>query len=104
MDRRVPLLAHKLPGTQGCLPGFDVFSPRPPGASHHSQDGQHGCCVPHKLSGRFTVAHRGQDCAPSSHLVPVQVPVLEGSSRSGNTEPRGQLSVETETQAGGMDI
>ncbi len=28
-DRRVPLLAHKLPGTQGCLPGFDVFSPRP---------------------------------------------------------------------------
>ncbi len=104
MDRRVPLLAHKLPGTQGCLPGFDVFSPRPPGASYHSQDGQHGCCVPHKLSGRFTVAHRGQDCAPSSPLVPVQVPVLEGSSRSGNTEPRGQLSVETETQAGGMDI
>ncbi len=28
-DSRVPLLAHKLPGTQGCLPGFDVFSPRP---------------------------------------------------------------------------
>ncbi len=27
MDRRVPLLAHKLPGTQGCLPCFDVFSP-----------------------------------------------------------------------------
>ncbi len=27
MDRRVPLLAHKLPGTQGCLPGFDVFLP-----------------------------------------------------------------------------
>ncbi len=25
IDRRVPLLAHKLPGTQGCLPGFDVF-------------------------------------------------------------------------------
>ncbi len=48
MDRRVPLLAHKLPGTQGCLPGFDVFSPRPPGASYHSQDGQHGGCVPHK--------------------------------------------------------
>ncbi len=38
MDRRVPLLAHKLPGTQGCLPGFDVFSPRPRGASYHSQD------------------------------------------------------------------
>ncbi len=28
MDRRVPFLAHKLPGTQGCLPGFDAFSPR----------------------------------------------------------------------------
>ncbi len=27
MDRRVPLLAHKLPGAQGCLPGFDVFLP-----------------------------------------------------------------------------
>ncbi len=25
MDRRVPFLAHKLPGTQGCLPG--IFSP-----------------------------------------------------------------------------
>ncbi len=33
LDRRVPLLAHKLPGTQGCLPVFDVFSPRPQGAS-----------------------------------------------------------------------
>ncbi len=66
MDRRVPLLAHKLPGTQGCLPGFDVFSPRPRGASYHSQDGQHAGCVPHKLSGRFTVAHPRQACAPSS--------------------------------------
>ncbi len=61
MDRRVPLLAHKLPGTQGCL-----FSPSSGGASHHSQDGQHGGCVPHKPSGRFTVAHPGQACAPSS--------------------------------------
>ncbi len=66
MDRRVPLLAHKLPGTQGCLPDFDVFSPHPRGASYHSQDGQHGGCVPHKPSGRFTVAHPGQACAPSS--------------------------------------
>ncbi len=104
MDRRVPLLAHKLPGTQGCLPGFDVFSPLPPEASYHSQDGQHGRCVPHKASRRFTVAHPGQDCVLSSPLVPVQVPVLEGSSRSGNTEPRGRLSVETETQDGGMDV
>ncbi len=32
VNGRVPLLAYKLPGTQGCLPGrkyvFDVFSPR----------------------------------------------------------------------------
>ncbi len=28
VDGRVPLLAYKLPGTQGCLPGFYVFSPR----------------------------------------------------------------------------
>ncbi len=66
MDRRVPLLAHKLPGTQGCLPGFDIFLPVLGGASYHSQDGQHGSCVPHKPSGRFTVAHPGQACAPSS--------------------------------------
>ncbi len=56
MDRRVPLLAHKLPGTQGRLPGFDVFSPCPRGASYHSQNGQHGGCVPHKPPGGFTVA------------------------------------------------
>ncbi len=104
MDRRVPLLAHKLPGTQGCLPGFYVFSPRPRGASYHSQNGQYGGCVPHKPSGRFTVAHPGQACASTSPLVPRQVPVLEGSSRSGNTEPRGRFSVETETQAGRMDV
>ncbi len=70
MDRRGagngPLLAHKLPGTQGCLPGFYVFSPHPRGASYHSQDGQHGGCVPHKASERFTVVHPGQACAPSS--------------------------------------
>ncbi len=28
VEGRVPLLAYKLPGTQGCLPGFKVFSPR----------------------------------------------------------------------------
>ncbi len=102
MDRRVPLLAHKLPGTQGCLPGFDVFSPCPRWAPYQSQNGQHGGCVPHKPSGGFT--HPGQACAPSSPLVPRQVPVLEASSRSGNTEPRGRFSVETETQAGRMNV
>ncbi len=93
MDRRH--LAHKLPGTQGCLPGFDVFSPHPRGASYHSQDGQHGGCVPHKP---WTGLHA------IFSLVPVQVPVLEGSSRSEDTEPRGRLSVKTETQAGRMDV
>ncbi len=91
MDRRVPFLAHKLPGTQGCLPGFDVFSPRSQGASYHSQNGQYGGSVPHKPSGRFTVAHPGQACSPSSPLVPGQVPFFEGSSRSRST--RGRMSV-----------
>ncbi len=104
VDGRVPLLAYKLPGTQGCLPGFDVFSPRSRGVSYHSQDGQYGGCVPHKPSRRFTVAHPGQACAPSSPLVPRQVPLFEGGSRSGNTEPCGRFSVETEAQAGGMDV
>ncbi len=104
VDGRVPLLAYKLPGTQGCLPGFDVFSPRSRGVSYHSQNGQYGGCVSHKPSGRFTVAHPGQACTPSSPLVPGQVPLFEGGSRSGNTEPCGRFSVETEAQAGGMDV
>ncbi len=99
VDGRVPFLAYKLPGTQGCLPGFEVFSPRSRGVSYHSQNGQYGGCVPHKPPGRFTVAHLGQACL-SSPLVPGQVPFFEGSSRSGNTEPCGRFSVETEAQAG----
>ncbi len=97
-------LAYKLPGTQGCLPGFEVFSPRSRGVSYHSQDGQYGGCVPHKPPRRFTVAHPGQACAPSSPLVPRQVPLFEGGSLSGSTEPGGRFSVETEAQAGGMDV
>ncbi len=104
VEGRVPLLAYKRPGTQGCLPGFEVFSPRSRGVSYHSQDGQYGGCVPHKPSRRFTVAHPGQACAPSTPLVPRQVPLFEGGSRSGNTEPCGRFSVETEAQAGGMDV
>ncbi len=104
MEGRVPLLAYKLPGTQGCLPGFEVFSPRSRGVSYHSQDGQYGGCVPHKPPRRFKVAHPGQACAPSSPLVPRQVPLFEGGSRSGSTEPGGRFSVQTEAQAGGMDV
>ncbi len=104
VEGRVPLLAYKLPGTQGCLPGFEVFSPRPRGASYFSQDGQFGGCVPHKPPRRFKVAHPGQACAPSSPLVPRQVPLFEGGSRSGSTEPGGRFSVETEAQARGMDV
>ncbi len=103
VEGRVPLLAYKLPGTQGCLPGFEVFSPRSWGVSY-SQDGQYGGCVPHKPSRRFTVTHPGQACTLSSPLVPRQVPLFEGGSRSGNTEPCGRFSVETEAQAGGMDV
>ncbi len=81
----------------------DVFSPFS-GESYHSQNGQYGGCVPHYPSGRFTVTHPGQACTPSSPLVPGQVSFFEGSSLSGNTEPRGRFSVETEAQAGGMDV
>ncbi len=64
------------------------------------------------LSTPFTMARphfspeRGENGCdpPSSPLVPVQVPFFEGSSRSGNTEPCGRFSVETEAQAGGMDV
>ncbi len=103
VEGRVPLLAYKLPRTQGCLPGFEVFSPHSRGV-YHSQDGQYGGCVPHKPPRRFKVAHPGQACASSSPLVPRQVPLFEGGSRSGNTEPGGRFSVETEAQAGGMDV
>ncbi len=48
--------------------------------------------------------HPGQACAPSSPLVPRQVPLFEGGSRSGSTEPGGRFSVETEAQARGMDV
>ncbi len=65
---------------------------------------QYGGCVPHKPPRRFKVAHPGQACAPSSPLVPRQVPLFEGGSRSGSTEPGGRFSVETEAQAGGMDV
>ncbi len=41
---------------------------------------------------------------PSSPLVPRQVSLFEGGSRSGSTEPGGRFSVETEAQAGGMDV
>ncbi len=65
---------------------------------------QYGGCIPHKPPRRFTVAHPGQACAPSSPLVPRQVPLFEGGSRSGSTEPGGRFSVETEAQAGGMNV
>ncbi len=57
-----------------------------------------------KPSGGFMVEHPGQVCAPSSPLVPGQVPFFEGSSRSGNAELCGRFSVETETQAGRVDV
>ncbi len=48
MDRRVPLLAHKLPGAQSRLPGTDSLSPPSQEVSCDSQDGQHGGGIPHK--------------------------------------------------------
>ncbi len=97
VEGRVPLLAYKLPGTQGCLPGFEVFSPRSRGVSYHSQDGQYGGKPPR----RFKVAHPGQACAPPSPSVPRQVPLFEGGSRSGSTEPGGRFSVEDRSSSQG---
>ncbi len=45
-----------------------------------------------------------QGGSPSSPLVPRQVPLFEGGSRSGNTEPGGRFSVVSEAQAGGMNV
>ncbi len=59
------------------------FLPVLGGLSYHSQDGQYGGCVPHKPSRRFMVTHPGQACAPSSPLVPRQVPLFEGGSLLG---------------------
>ncbi len=87
VEGRVPLLAYKLPGTQGCLPGFEVFSPRSRGASYYSQDGQYG----------RTLDRLARQLAR-------QVPLFEGGSRSGSTEPGGRFSVETEARARGMDV
>ncbi len=85
---------------------FNVARPHfSPERGENGYDGwQYGGCVPHKPPRRFTVAHPGQACAPSSPLVPRQVPLVEGGSRSGNTEPCGRFSVETEAQARGMDV
>ncbi len=77
------------------------------GASESSQGYRsrpHPFSWPHKPPRRFKVAHPGQACASSSPLVPRQVPLFEGGSRSGSTEPGGRFSVETEAQAGGMDV
>ncbi len=104
LDRRVPLLAHKLPGAQSRLPGTDSLSPLSQEVSCDSQDGQHGGGVPHKSPRGFTVMHPEQACAPSSPMVSGQVPLLESGSHSGSFEPRSRFSIETETQAGGVDV
>ncbi len=102
LDRRVPLLARKLPGAKSCLPGTDSLSPLSQGVSYVRQDGQHGGSIPYKLPGGFTVAHPKQACMPSPPLDTGQVPLLEIGSCSGSLEPRSRLSVETEAQVGEM--
>ncbi len=110
VEGRVPLLAYKLPGTQGCLPGFEVFSPRSRGASCHSQDGQCGGCVQKKkkknINRQGGSRSRTLDRLARHLLLWSQDKFLSlrGGSRSGSTEPGGRFSVETEAQAGGMDV
>ncbi len=103
LDRRVPLLAHTLPGAQSRLPGTDSLSPLSQRVSCDCQDGQHGGGILHKSLRGFMVAHPEQACTPSSPLVSEQVPLPESSLRSGSFEPGGRFSIEAETQAGGMD-
>ncbi len=85
VEGRVPLLAYKLPGTQGCLPGFEVFSPRSRGVSYHSQDGQYGGCVPHKPPRRFKVAHPGHRCVRPPMAECQSVRVSANKADSGST-------------------
>ncbi len=97
LDRRVPLLAHELPGAQSCLPGTDSLSPLSQEVSCDSQDGQHGGGIPHKSARGFKVTHPEQACIPSSPLVSRQIPLPESGSRSGSFEPGSRFSVEAET-------
>ncbi len=99
LDRRVPLLAHTLPGAQSRLPGTDSLSPPSQRVSCDSQDTQHDGGILHKSQREFTVAHPEQACTPSSPLVSEQVPLPESSLCSGSFEPGGRFSIE----AGGMD-
>ncbi len=100
----VPLLAYKLPGTQGCLPGFEVFSPRSRGVSYHSQDGQYGGCVPQNTVKEVHGRAPWTGLRAIFSFGPKTSSLFGGGSRSGNTEPCGRFSVETEAQAGGMDV
>ncbi len=104
VDGRVPLLAYKLPGTQGCFPGFDVFSPHSRG--YHIIVRTDNMAVVSHINRQGGSRSRTLDrlARPLSSLVPRQVSLFEGGSRSGNTEPCGRFSVETEAQAGGMDV
>ncbi len=97
LDRRIPLLAHKLPEAQSRLPGTYSLSPPSQEVSCESQDGQHGGGILHKSPTGFTVAHPEQACAPSFPLVSGQVPLPESGSHSGSFEPCSPFS------AGGMD-
>ncbi len=68
LDRRVPLLAHKLPGAESHLPGTDSLSALTQGVSCDCQDGQHGGSIPYKSLRGFTVSHPKQACTPSPPL------------------------------------
>ncbi len=54
--------------------------------------------------GGVVVAHPKQAWTPSPPFGSGQVPLLESGSHPGSLEPRSQLSVETEAQAGGVDV
>ncbi len=104
VEGRVPLLAYKLPGTQGCLPGLKYFLPVLGG--YHIIVRTDNMAVVSHINRQGGSRSRTLDRLARHLLLWSQDKFLsfEGGSRSGSTEPGGRFSVETEAQAGGMDV
>ncbi len=85
---RVPFLAHKLPGTQGCLPGFHTFSPHSWGPSYNSQNGQSMAeCKSVRVSASKAdsgspMQSKGERCPSPSHSPILALPDLVLGAKS----------------------
>ncbi len=101
--RQVPSLAHKWPGVESGSSSSHSFSSIPGALSCHRQDGQRGGGVSHQSPGGLPIVRPEQACVPASSLGTGQIFVPESGPCPRGPEPSGELSVETETQVGGMD-